>query len=68
MWRSKGEVREEGKKGLVRPAEDNVMEWDEKEREFPDFCVMLQYFYKRVSHSKYNTGVAEGCYIFHCVL
>ena len=51
MWRSKGEVREEGRKGLVRPAEDNVMEWNEKERQFPDFCSMLQYLCKRVSLS-----------------
>lgn len=46
---SKEEVREAGRKGLVQPGANNLMGWDENSRELPDFCGMLEYFYKRVS-------------------
>ncbi len=51
---SKGEVREEGRRGLVRPVEDSVMGWDEKARQLPDFPAMLHDLYKRVKIFKFN--------------
>ena len=51
---SKEEVRDEGKKGLIQPQIDNPFGWDEKSRQFPEFCSMLQYLHKRVSHEEGN--------------